>query len=131
MANVMIIDDGIAETAALERMLEWNGHHAFVVRDPRAVGTWLDRVRPDMILLDADVPGMDAIGLIGAICTHPAQRDVPVCVYAARADETTIGRALRAGARQFILTGGRDRVGRVGACVEEHLGAGVVEQLNN
>jgi hypothetical protein len=48
-----------------------------------------------------------------------------VCVYAARADDETIDLALRNGADEFIVTDGPDNIGRVGECIDEHVGAGV------
>jgi hypothetical protein len=60
MANVLIVDDNVKSCRPLVRLLEVVGHHAFFVHDGRAALAMLDRVRPDMILLDVMMPGWTA-----------------------------------------------------------------------
>jgi PleD family two-component response regulator len=119
MANVLIIDDDKPQTDALERMLEWAGHHAFVVRDGRTALALLDGLRPDMIVLDAAMPGIDALDLLRTIRRHPAHSNVPVFVYSTHADPETIERALSYGAEEFVVAPRRTSVGRAGEWIRQ------------
>src|SRR5881394_445503 len=86
MANVLIVDDDPNACRPLARLLEISGHHAFVVHDGRAALSMLDRLRPDMILLDVMMPGMDGVQVLKTIRQHPLHKDLPVVVYSAISD---------------------------------------------
>src|SRR5437868_12047582 len=99
MANVLIVDDDPNASRPLARLLEITGHHAFVVHDGRAALNLLDSVRPDMILLDVMMPGMDGVQVLQTIRQHPMHKDLPVIVYSAISDEKMIDRAMQNGAQ--------------------------------
>lgn len=121
MANVLIVDDNVKSCRPLVRLLEFVGHHAFFVHDGRTALAMLDRVRPDMILLDVMMPGMDGIEVLRTIRRHPLHKDLPVVVYSARDDSETIDQALSSGAQDYLVKSQVD-FDRVQACIEEHLG---------
>jgi CheY-like chemotaxis protein len=121
MANVLIVDDNVKSCRPLVRLLEVVGHNAFFVHDGRAALAMLDRVRPDMILLDVMMPGMDGIEVLKTIRRHPLHKDLPVVVYSARDDEETIDQALKSGAQDYLVKSQVD-FERVNSCIEEHLG---------
>ncbi len=121
MANVLIVDDNVKSCRPLVRLLEFVGHHAFFVHDGRTALAMLDRVRPDMILLDVMMPGMDGIEVLRTIRRHPLHKDLPVVVYSARDDNETIDQALSSGAQDYLVKSQVD-FDRVQACIEEHLG---------
>lgn len=121
MANVLIVDDNVKSCRPLVRLLEVVGHHAFFVHDGRAALAMLDRVRPDMILLDVMMPGMDGIEVLKTIRRHPLHKDLPVVVYSARDDHETIDHALSSGAQDYLVKSQGD-FNRVQACIEAHLG---------
>src|SRR5215207_8913853 len=98
MANVLIVDDDVDGCKPLARLLTYVGHSAFFVHDGRAALSLLDRVRPDMILLDVMMPGLDGIEVLKIIRAHPVHKDLPVVVYSALSDTETVDRALRSGA---------------------------------
>jgi len=121
MANVLIVDDNVKSCRPLVRLLEFVGHHAFFVHDGRAALAMLDQVRPDMILLDVMMPGMDGIEVLKTIRSHPMHKDLPVVVYSARDDDETIGQALQNGAQDYLIKSEAD-FDRVCSCIDEHLG---------
>ena len=121
MANVLIVDDNVKSCRPLVRLLEVVGHHAFFVHDGRTALAMLDTVRPDMILLDVMMPGMDGIEVLKTIRQHPLHKDLPVVVYSARDDSETIDQALSNGAQDYLVKSQAD-FDRVQACIEEHLG---------
>ncbi len=121
MANVLIVDDNVKSCRPLVRLLQVVGHQAFFVHDGRTALAMLDRVRPDMILLDIMMPGMDGLEVLRTIRQHPLHKDLPVVVYSARDDHETIDQALSSGAQDYLVKS-RDDFDRVQACIEAHLG---------
>src|SRR5438105_10729535 len=121
MANVLIVDDDVNASRPLARLLEVTGHHAFVVNDGRAALSLLDRLRPDMILLDVMMPGMDGVQVLRTIRAHPLHKDLPVIVYSAVSDEKMIDQALRSGAQDYLIKS-RATFDRLHSAIEHHLG---------
>jgi CheY-like chemotaxis protein len=121
MAKVLIVDDNVRSCRPLVRLLEVVGHHAFFVHDGRAALAMLDQVRPDMILLDVMMPGMNGIEVLKTIRQHPLHKDLPVVVYSARDDDETIEQALSSGAQDYLVKSEAD-FERVQSCIEQHLG---------
>lgn len=62
----------------------------------------LQNERPDLILLDIHLPGMDGIALLKLIRQHEELRNIPVVVLSADAMDHTIQRAHEAGASAYL-----------------------------
>jgi CheY-like chemotaxis protein len=57
--RVLVVDDNIDAARALGRLLELLGHQVTLAHDgPEAIAT-ADAVRPELVLLDIGLPGMD------------------------------------------------------------------------
>ena len=122
MANVLIVDDDVEGTRPLGRMLEVVGHRPFFVHDGRAALALLDQLRPDLILLDVMMPGLDGIEVLRTIRAHPRHKKIPVVVYSALADRETIDAATAAGAQDFLVKSRAD-FDQIRSCLESHLSA--------
>ena len=120
MANVLIVDDDVEGTRPLGRMLEVVGHRPFFVHDGRAALALLDQLRPDLILLDVMMPGLDGIEVLRTIRAHPRHKKIPVIVYSALADRETIEAATAAGAQDFLVKSKAD-FDQIRSCLESHL----------
>jgi len=98
--RVLVIDDEIEMQRALRAGL---GYHDFEVR---AVGSGEDAIRevaawrPDVILLDLGLPGMDGFATLKAL--RPAERSA-VIVVSVMPDEKDKVRALDAGADDYLV----------------------------
>ena len=122
MANVLIVDDDVDGCRPLARLLEVVGHKPFFVHDGRDALNLLDRVRPDMILLDVMMPGVDGIDVLRTIRAHPMHKDLPVVVYSALSDPETVDRAIKSGAQSYLVKSKVD-FQEIRRCIESHLGA--------
>ena len=58
--------------------------------------------RPDLILLDVHIPGMDGLELLRSLATGPATSTIPVVVLSADATLRQVNRFLAAGAREYL-----------------------------
>jgi CheY-like chemotaxis protein len=59
-------------------------------------------VRPDLILMDIQMPRMDGITAMRELKNDPATRDIPVIVLSANLNDVEIARAQEAGALAII-----------------------------
>ena len=120
MANVLIVDDDVDGCRPLARLLEVVGHSPFFVHDGRAALSLLDKLRPDMILLDVMMPGLNGIEVLKTIRSHPVHKDLPVVVFSALGDEETKEAALRSGAQEYLIKSKAD-FEEIRQCIESHL----------
>lgn len=81
----------------------------------------LDRVNPDLVLLDVMMPGASGLTVLGRLRNDPDSREVPVVVVSAFATESDRLAALDAGATGFLKK--PFDPGELGSLVEELLAA--------
>ncbi|MGH7149144.1 MAG: response regulator [Planctomycetota bacterium] len=82
---VLVVDDqpDLAEgTAALLRA---EGYAVEVAGSGEEALEGIDRVRPDLVLLDYEMPGMDGLRVLEELRARPATREVPVLLASAAA----------------------------------------------
>lgn len=60
------------------------------------------RYKPQVILLDIHLPGIDGYGVLEALKTDPITRDIPVIALSADAMTIDIERGLQAGFIQYL-----------------------------
>ena len=122
MANVLIVDDDVDGCRPLARLLEVVGHSPFFVHDGRAALSLLDQLRPDMILLDVMMPGLNGIDVLKTIRSHPVHKQLPVVVYTALSDAETREAALASGTQDYLIKSKAD-FEQIRHCIESHLPA--------
>jgi len=103
MANVLIVDDDVDACRPLVRMLQFIGHKPVFVPDGRTALAMIDEVRPDVILLDVMMPGMDGLEVLQRVRSNPSHRNLPVLVYSALSDQATIDTAMERGAQAYLV----------------------------
>jgi DNA-binding response OmpR family regulator len=100
MAHVLVIEDDRDIREAIEKLLRMAGH------DVRLCATALDGLRelaserPDVVVLDLNLPDLDGVAVLGRIRAASA---VPVVVATARGSESEMIRLLRAGADDYVV----------------------------
>jgi putative two-component system response regulator len=108
--SILVVDDQELNLKLLSEILELAGYTRVAVQtDPTQVAAML-AARPDLVLLDLHMPGVDGFQLLESISrSGDADGGAPVIVLTADVTETTKRRALTLGARDF-LTKPVDRV---------------------
>ena len=105
-ATVVLIVDDHADTAALlARLLQLHGHNAIAVASAKDALTVLERVRPDVIVLDVMMPEMDGPALLKALRENASFRSTPVVMYSADFSHERLQETQRLGAQDFIVKG--------------------------
>lgn len=102
-ARIFIIDDEKANLKLLNRMLQNEGYNKLVlISDPRTVVSEYKSQRPDLILLDINMPYMDGYELMHTLKALDDPLMPPVIVLTAQQGNDYLLRSLNAGARDFI-----------------------------
>jgi DNA-binding response OmpR family regulator len=97
---VLVVEDepGIADV--LMAYLHRDGLRSQLVTDGLAVMPAFREARPDLVLLDIHLPGMDGMDVLKAL---RADSDVPVIMVTARAEDLDKLLALRMGADDYVV----------------------------
>jgi two-component system, sensor histidine kinase and response regulator len=102
MTRVLIVDDEPLNLCTLEAMLAPEGYELYFADNSDAA--WLEaiRLRPDIILLDVMMPGVDGYDLCRRIRAAETLREVPVLLVTALDDHRSRLKGLEAGADDFL-----------------------------
>ena len=98
--RILIVDGDPESRAWLSRRVEHLGHAAEAVHTGEEALAIRERERPDLVILDAAVPGLGGLQTLKAFQTRDP--GLPVIVTAAQASTRAIVTTLRAGARDFL-----------------------------
>ena len=100
-ARILIIDDIVENVEVLGEVLA--SHYDVQFATSGAEGLALVRhQRPDLILLDVMMPGMDGYAVCAVLKADPDMRSIPVIFVTAKSDAESESRALAEGAVDFI-----------------------------
>jgi DNA-binding NtrC family response regulator len=98
--SVLVIDDEVAMREVLSLRIAGWGHEARTAADAVTAQRELDRKRPDVVLCDLILPGMNGMDLL----RHIKQQDetLPVVMITAHGDIDGAVEAMKSGARDFL-----------------------------
>jgi len=120
MARILIADDDelIAELAS--EVLIDAGHACGWVTSAAAAWTCVQRKRPDILLLDHDMPGESGMTLLRRLRRSAEFYDLPVIMFTAMSGEQDACQAIYAGAQDFLTKPflPLDLVARVGRLIK-------------
>ncbi len=100
---VLIVDDEATIRLMTRRFLE---HSEFMVVDAAsgaAAQKQIERIHPDIILLDVDMPGMNGFELTKWIRSRRETRFTPIVMITGREDPDSVNAAYEVGATDFIV----------------------------
>ena len=100
--NLLIVDDVPANIELLLGMLDGEYELRFATSGRQALSLLARGHRPDLILLDVMMPGMDGYEVCAELKRDPATRHIPVIFVTAKTDTASETAALAAGAVDFI-----------------------------
>jgi len=102
--RILIIDDDIASLELLSRRLEASGYESIVSSNGKAGLALAQNHRPDLIIMDVLLPGMDGFQLCEKIKTDPALASIPIMMLTAvYVDEADKDKGLRVGAERYLM----------------------------
>jgi sigma-B regulation protein RsbU (phosphoserine phosphatase) len=101
-ATILVVDDSPVNLQVLVRTLDGTGHRILVATGGKAAIDIAQRARPDLILLDVMMPGMDGFAVCRTIKENPATRDIVIIFLSALGEVADKVAGLEMGAADYI-----------------------------
>ena len=100
--TILIVDDTPANLSVLVDTLSENGYQLMVAEDGEDALAQTTHTKPDLILLDVMMPGLDGFETCARLKGDVATRDIPVIFMTALNETAEKVRAFKAGAVDYI-----------------------------
>lgn len=101
-ATVLIVEDDAANRVLLTRILESEGYRVHATGDGEAGLRAVTAHRPDLVLLDVGLPGLDGYELTRLLRVDPRHATLPILLLTGRTALADVVTGLNAGADDFI-----------------------------
>lgn len=99
---VMVVDDSVTVRKVTSRLLERNGMEVVTAKDGLDAVAQLQDHRPDIILLDIEMPRMDGFEVASFVRHDDGLREVPICMITSRTGAKHRERALGLGVNEYL-----------------------------
>ena len=103
MALVMIVDDSPTEVHVMKIALEKHGFETVAAADGSECLELARRVRPDLILMDVVMPGVNGFQATRTLARDPITQSIPIVMISTKSQETDKIWGLRQGAVDFLV----------------------------
>ncbi|HHH13296.1 MAG TPA: response regulator, partial [Thiolapillus brandeum] len=100
--TVMVVDDSITVRKVTSRLLERHNMQVLTAKDGVDAITVLQDRKPDVMLLDIEMPRMDGYELARHIRNTPELEDIPIIMITSRTGEKHRNRALELGVDRYL-----------------------------
>ena len=101
-AKILVVDDRPSNIKALRARLSTEGHEVIEAGSGQEGLARFESERPDLVLLDVMMPGMDGYETCRRIKGRPAAAFTPVIMVTARAETESLVQAFEAGADDYV-----------------------------
>src|ERR1700740_3590845 len=101
--NILLVEDDPTDMKLLSAVLSSSGHHVFCKSSAEQVAEEVKAHRPDVILLDLKLPGMDGLSLARVLKNDPETQALPIVAVTPAVEKFPEAAALAAGCDAFIL----------------------------
>jgi DNA-binding response OmpR family regulator len=102
---ILIVDISKEMGASLERVLRYRGFESLAVQDGMEALALMNIRKPELIMMELSIGGIEGIALLQAIRKDATFADVPVIIYTEEFADEARRAALASGAQEFIVKG--------------------------
>ncbi|HCM31176.1 MAG TPA: hybrid sensor histidine kinase/response regulator, partial [Acinetobacter radioresistens] len=99
---IMIVDDSVTVRKVTSRLLERQGYDVVTAKDGVEAIEQLESIKPDLMLLDIEMPRMDGFEVTNLVRHHDVHRNMPIIMITSRTGEKHRERAFTLGATQYM-----------------------------
>ena len=99
---VMVVDDSITVRRVTERLLERNGMRVITAKDGVDAVALLQEYRPDIMLLDIEMPRMDGYEVATHVRNDPRLKNIPIVMITSRVGDKHRSRAIETGVDDYL-----------------------------
>ncbi|HUL64262.1 MAG TPA: Hpt domain-containing protein [Burkholderiaceae bacterium] len=101
-AVIMVVDDSLTVRRVTQRLLERNGYEVLLAKDGVDALRQLQDTRPDIMLVDIEMPRMDGFDLTRNIRGASSTRDIPIIMITSRTAEKHRSLAFEIGVNEYL-----------------------------
>ena len=102
VTTVMVVDDSITIRKVTARMLERHGINVVAAKDGVDATNQLQEMKPDLMLLDIEMPRMDGFELASYIRNDDKLKDLPIIMITSRTGSKHKEKAMEIGVNQYL-----------------------------
>jgi len=102
MAKILVVDDERSMCLVIGAHLEQAGHVVTTCMDGALAIRSILAEKPDLVLLDLNMPYIDGFDMLKALKGDPLTQAVPVIVVSSLTDVESLGRVVRLGASDYV-----------------------------
>lgn len=100
--TILVVDDSLTVRKSAERDINGLGINVVLEKDGVDAQTQLRETKPDMILLDIEMPRMDGFEFLEWIKSEDNLKEIPVVMISSRATEKYVDKATKLGCSAFL-----------------------------
>ncbi|MCK5859955.1 MAG: response regulator, partial [Abyssibacter sp.] len=101
--TVMVVDDSITMRRVAERLLTRNGYGVVTAKDGMDAMAQLQGERPDVMLLDIEMPRVDGFEVATYVRNTAELADLPIIMITSRSGDKHRERAARIGVNRYLI----------------------------
>lgn len=106
--SVLIVDDDLGTGRLLALLIRHIGHDAAFVESGTKALEYLATHRPDLVILDVMMPGIDGLEVLRRMRADPQTADLPVVMFSAMSDPHFCQIAREKGANDYWVKASLD-----------------------
>ena len=100
--EILIVDDEPGVVVALQFLMEQQGYNVLVAKRGEDALDLIYKYKPDLVILDIMLPGIDGYEVCEIVRLNPDYRDVKILFLTARSDEVEIAKGMALKADAYI-----------------------------
>jgi PleD family two-component response regulator len=101
--TIMVVDDDPSILLAVEKFLKMKGFHVMCMSDPEQAYHQAQKHKPDLIISDVAMPGLDGFTLLKGLKANKATQDIPLVLLTATDKIADVEKGFEVGAQAYIL----------------------------
>lgn len=102
MANILIIDNDKNTTELVSEIAKQNDHNVFSVNTGKKGLSITKKLKPDLIIIDVDLPDMEAPEFFMGMRKQKSARNIPTVIFSNNKDVGNVQQVRIFGVKEFI-----------------------------
>lgn len=103
--RILVVDDDPKHLQTTREILELEGYVVMVHDTPFRTTEMVNSIRPDLVLLDINMPALSGDRLCSLIRSNGSQREVPILFYSSNDEDTLRQSVNKYGASGYVCKG--------------------------
>ena len=101
--KILLVDDEEGFLAIIREALEIRGFDVVTAKSAIEAGLELSSKKPDLILMDIKMPGIDGLQACAAIKKNPDTSGIPIMIISAMSEDAQMKRAYKMGILDYFI----------------------------